>query len=378
MPAPRIYRLGDGGPAVVDIKQRLTQLGLLTEPQAAVEPTAEVFDATLDRAVRNFQQQRGLIVDGLVGPQTIRTLDEAHWGLGDRLLQHQVSHPLRGDDVASLQQRLSDMGFNPGRADGIFGAQTSVAVQEFQRNTGLAPDGTCGPATLAAFDRLTRTSTGGAPVAGEPTALREHEAIRRFGATPAGRVVVVDAGHGGPDSGCVSRVIDGLNEADIAYDIAARIEGRLTALGANAFLSRPRDLDAELDEQSRAEFANEARADLVISIHSDSLANEAARGVATYYYGADRAGAHSAVGERLAHLIQDEIVSRTDLIDGRTHRKTWDLLRWTKMPAVRVEVGYLSSPVDAARLSDPAFRDAVAEAVVAGVHQLFTADPTDA
>jgi len=45
---------------------------------------------------------------------------------------------------------------------------------------------------------------------------------------------------------------------------------------------------------------------------------------------------------------------------------------------VRVEVGYLSSPVDAARLSDPAFRDAVAEAVVAGVHQLFTADPTDA
>ena len=378
MPAPRIYRLSDGGPAVADIRQRLTQLGLLVQPATAIDPSTDVFDAALDSAVRNFQQQRGLIVDGLVGRQTIRTLDEAHWALGDRLLQHQVSHPLRGDDVATLQQRLSDMGFNPGRVDGIFGHQTSAAVQEFQRNTGLSADGTCGPATLAAFTRLTRTVTGGTPMAGEPTALREHEAIRRFGATPAGRVVVVDAGHGGPDTGCVSNVVEGLTEADIAFDIAARIEGRLTALGAQAFLSRPRDLDTELDEQSRAEFANAARADVVISIHSDALKGDSARGVATYYYGADRTGAHSAVGEQLAELIQDEIVTRTDLVDGRTHRKTWDLLRWTTMPAVRVEIGYLSSPVDAARLSDPAFRDAVAEAVVAGVHQLFTADPTDA
>ena len=368
MPSPHVYRRGDVGPAVTEFHERLTGLGLL----AADSGPHDAFDDALDSAVRHFQQQRGLSVDGLVGPQTIRSLDEAHWSLGDRLLQYQVSHPLRGDDVATLQQRLTDMGFDPGRVDGIFGRQTSAAVHDFQRNVGLPADGTCGPATLSALERLSRTVTGGAP-----HALREHEAIRRFGSTPAGRVVVVDAGHGGPDRGCMSPSMDGLVEADIAFDVAARVEGRLTALGANAFLTRPRDLDVELDEQSRAEFANQARADLVVSIHCESSGSDDARGVSTYYYGGDRAGAHSAVGERLANLVQEEIVARTDLIDGRTHRKTWDLLRWTTMPAIRVEIGYLSNAADAARLRDPAFRDVVAEAIVSGVHQLFTADPTD-
>ena len=87
----------------------------------------------------------------------------------------------------------------------------------------------------------------------------------------------------------------------------------------------------------------------MISIHADALANDAARGVATYFFG--NAATHSSVGQRLAQLIQDEIVARTDLPDGRIHGKTWDLLRWTTMPAVRVEIGYLSNPTDAARLS---------------------------
>ena len=61
-----------------------------------------------------------------------------------------------------------------------------------------------------------------------------------------------------------------------------------------------------------------------------------------------------------------------ELLDGRVHDKTWDLLRWTTMPAVRVEIGYLSNPTDAARLADPGFRDAIADAIVVGVHRLFT------
>ena len=92
--------------------------------------------------------------------------------------------------------------------------------------------------------------------------------------------------------------------------------------------------------------------------------------MATYYYGNRALGVHSAIGETFAGLVQDEIVARTDLRDCHTHGKTWGLLRHTVMPAVRIEVGYLTHPQDAARLADPAFRDLVAEAVVAAVHRL--------
>ena len=63
--------------------------------------------------------------------------------------------------------------------------------------------------------------------------------------------------------------------------------------------------------------------------------------------------------------MQREIVARTGLADCRSHARAWALLQQTRMPAVRIEAGYLSHPDDAARLADPAaFRDTLAEAVV--------------
>ncbi len=134
----------------------------------------------------------------MVGPQTWRLLDEARWSLGDRVLYHAVGHLLIGDDIAALQQRLLDMGFDSGRADGIFGAQTDRALRDFQRNVGLADDGVCGPTTFKALNRLNRTVTGGTP-----QALREAEVIRRAGPTLVGKIVVIDPGHGGLDTGQV-------------------------------------------------------------------------------------------------------------------------------------------------------------------------------
>ncbi len=131
-------------------------------------------------------------------------------------------------------------------------------------------------------------------------------------------------------------------------------------------------------EEDQASFANAAGADLVIALHVNRHPNPAASGVATYYYGADEYGHHSTVGERLADLVQREICARTDLVDCRVHPKTWDVLRRTRMPAVRVEVGYLSHPGDAARLADPAFRDVLAEAIGAAVQRLYLAPEDDA
>jgi N-acetylmuramoyl-L-alanine amidase len=77
------------------------------------------------------------------------------------------------------------------------------------------------------------------------------------------------------------------------------------------------------------------------------------------------------VGEHLANLIQREIVSRTGLADCRSHPRGWELLQRTQMPTVRIEAGYLSHPQDAARLSDPAFLDTLAEAIVIALQRMY-------
>jgi N-acetylmuramoyl-L-alanine amidase len=131
-------------------------------------------------------------------------------------------------------------------------------------------------------------------------------------------------------------------------------------------------------EKERIETANSVSADLVIALKVDSYKNEKASGVTTYYYGRDDKKIHSVVGERFANLMQREICARTDLLNCRTHAKSWDLLRLTVAPTVRVDLGYLSNPQDAKRLSDPAFRDQLAEAMIVAIQRLYLSAEDDA
>ena len=361
-PASPVFRRGDRGPAVTEIRQRLALLGLGEERPA--DP--EQFDEALDRAVRAFQQQRGLSVDGAVGSATYRVLDEARWRLGDRLLTYTPGNLLAGDDVVALQQRLLDLGFKVGRVDGRFGHQTELAVREFQRNVGVPPDGTCGPATLKALSRLAPMVRGG-----RPNAMRVEERLRRDGPQLTGKVVVIDP--------CVARMPDPVlreQAEQIISDLARRVEGRLVATGVQAYLTHQVGAE-ETSEVDRAEFANRTGAHLCISLQVDASPNPGAAGVSTYFFGLESHGAWSSAGERFSGLVQREIVARTDLVDLRSHAKSWDLLRRTRMPAVRIDVGYLTNPGDATRLGDPAFRDVVAEAVVVAVQRMYLSPETD-
>ena len=124
-------------------------------------------------------------------------------------------------------------------------------------------------------------------------------------------------------------------------------------------------------------FANATNADLVLSLHCDAPRHLAARrgGSPAYYYGVGATRGAGAARTRQSDssspgCVQREVVARTDLLDCGIHGKTWDLLRRTRMPAVRLEVGYVTHPGDAARLADPAFRDTVAEAATIAVQRL--------
>lgn len=359
--------LGSSGPAVADVRARLAALSPAHLPEG-VAPAGpggdEVFDEGLQRAVRAFQQHKGLIVDGVVGVETFSALDGARWNLGDRLLVHTPGHLMRGDDVTALQERLNTLGFTAGRVDGRFGPDTERAVRAFQRAYGLPDDGTVGPATLRAFQDLRRSVSGGSA-----TVLRERERVRRSGHNLSGRTVVLDPGHGGSSTGAVG---NGLVESDIVMDLARRIEGRLTAIGVSVVYTRTEHTDPT--EEERAAIANAAGADVVLSLHCDSHEAQDASGVATFFFGRDRKTAWSAVGEQLADLVLREVVARTGLPNCRSHGRSWTLLTHTTMPAVRVEAGYLSHPDDARRLADPAFRDVLAEAVLVSLQRLYLGD----
>lgn len=362
----RLIRRGDNGPQVADVRRRLARA-----TGDDIPPTG-AFDEVLERHMRSFQRARGIAADGIVGPETWRNLVEAGHRLGDRLLWR-TRVPMHGDDVMVLQHQLNLLGFDAGPEDGIFGALAQAAVEEFQRNIGLVVDGTVGPATVNMLNRLKRSHHSG----GVGVRAREREALRKLsGRGVIGARVLVDPAHGPGDPGVVGAA--GVVEAEITWRIASRLTARLQASGAMVDLSRgPR---SNPDNSDRARLANELAVDIVLSIAVGGLGNPVARGASSYYFGSERFVSEG--GMRLAELAQRAVVDAGWVPDCRIHPSTAPILRETRMPAVIVEPGFLSSPLDERKLQSGGWQDGLADALASAVTEFLSAgaprpqDPT--
>ncbi|MFN2490720.1 MAG: N-acetylmuramoyl-L-alanine amidase [Actinomycetota bacterium] len=350
-PTLKLYiRQGDRSGMVADVQARLRALG------GDINDDPARFGAGTENAVRAFQQQRGILVDGIVGPHTWRELVEAGWRLGDRPLY--LRHPpLRGDDVEALQTRLNALGFDAGRADGIFGRDTDRAVRAFQREYDVAEDGIYGPRSLRALAGLRVERAG--------TASTLREELRRVeSAGTTGAVIVIDPGHGGSDPGEVDP--RGAHEADLCWDLATRLARQLSAAGAHVRFTRS---EAEApDDSERARRANDLNADLFLSLHLNVHGRASAQGASTYYWGGSKAG------ELLAESVQQRLVG-LGLRDCRAHPRAYPLLKETRMPAVLVEPAFITNPEDRRRLDDPVFRSALVDALAAAVRHYYEAAP---
>ncbi|MFT4202148.1 N-acetylmuramoyl-L-alanine amidase [Gordonia sp. (in: high G+C Gram-positive bacteria)] len=369
-------RLGDQGSAVAEIRAILVAQNLLPDTSGPDDMLATeggwaspeaVFDPALDHAVRAFQQHRGLLADGIVGPATYRALLESSYHLGSRVLLYRLSSPMTGDDVAALQSRLQNLGYYPSLVDGVFGEATHTALGRYQAEYGLSSDGICGPATLRSLERLGNRITGGSP-----HAIREEERVRRSGPQLSGKRVLIDAGSGGNHPLSTGDVAD-LEERVLA-DLAQRLEGRMGAAGMDTFVSHSES--SAPDDSERARTANAVDADLVIALRCAHHPTATASGVASFYFGNNH-GSYSTIGRNLASFIQREIVARTGLYDCRTHPRTWPILRETRMPTALIEIGYITNPTDASWLDDPAHRDTVAEAILVAVKRVYLLGEND-
>jgi N-acetylmuramoyl-L-alanine amidase len=211
--------------------------------------------------------------------------------------------------------------------------------------------------------------------------------------------IVIDAGHGGHDSGTLG--VDGIEEKDVVLDVALRL-GKLLhdRLGADIIYTRSDDTFIPLE--TRTAIANKAQADLFLSIHANSSPDPSARGVETYYLNftsdptaLDVAARENAVSDQSIHQLSDLVkkIALKDKIaesrefaadvesslyaglqkgnDGLKNRGVkkapFVVLIGANMPSILAEISFVTNPKDAAQLRDPEYRQRVAESLYRGV-----------
>lgn len=325
-PRPRptlLLRVGHGGARVRDLQQRLQGLG-----HAIPSSERGTFGSATEEAVRAFQTERRIRVDGLCGRETWARLVEAGYQLGDRTLYQRVPM-LRGDDVVALQHRLNGLGFDAGREDGIFGPDAAAAVTEFQHNAGLTADGICGAVTLEAIGRVDRLASGSI------ASLREREALRHSSPDLHGRRVFFAVAPGfEPLADLVARGLDGH--------------------GAHTLVDR-----SGADESLLAAHANSFGADLFVLLRYGSV-----EGFHCAYF--QSRTYRSEAGFHYATVIQSEL-SRAGIIDRANEPEgmSYPALRETRMAAVVCEPTTLDDTAGLARLFERS--GAVANALVAAL-----------
>lgn len=185
------------------------------------------------------------------------------------------------------------------------------------------------------------------------------------------KTVVVDAGHGGRDSGMRA---DTVLEKNINLAIAQRLATYLRQGGAKVLMTR--DTDARLSEvrredlRKRAAMAEENQADAMVSIHANSFSDPGQHGAQTF----SQPG--SEPSKKLSHAIQAEMVGILGNTDRVPKENDYLLCRESKVPTVIVEVGFLTNPKERRQLRNPSYQDQVAFAIYSGIVKYFAEDAT--
>ena len=170
------------------------------------------------------------------------------------------------------------------------------------------------------------------------------------------KIIVIDPGHGGKDPGATTKI--GVYEKDIALAVALKVGALLKDY--EVVYTRTEDVYVGLSE--RALIANQAQAGLFVSIHCNSANNDAANGVEVYHHKRASESAKDA-----AEVIYNKLLSVSGLRGRGVKSKDLAVLRETKMPAVLIELGFISNSGDRAKLTDFAWQDEAAKAIVDGI-----------
>ena len=265
-----------------------------------------MYCARTAEVIAEFQKLRGLPTTGTCDHITWTTLVESSWVLGSRLLYLTSPH-MRGDDVQAMQAVLAKLGFDCGRADGIFGSNTLRALTEFQQNYGITADGICGVNSIRALERTSSQSGNGPGI----VTVREYETLLTSSDnTERPRIVI----------GC--------------FDNSTR----LTRLLVRELRSRGDDVMTieKADPHAHARTANSFSADLYVGV-----SNASTNATQFAYY--ETESFVSAGGRMAAELCAEFVRSSQSNHDVVACGMQLPVLRETRMPAVMCTVGLIGN-----------------------------------
>lgn len=185
------------------------------------------------------------------------------------------------------------------------------------------------------------------------------------------KVIALDAGHGGSDSGAIGP--NKTQEKIITMAVAQKVKTLLEQAGAKVLMTRQTDVDvfgpnaSAVDElQARTKIANNAKADVFVSVHINAFTNPKVSGMATYYY------QKTGYDALLAKNIQDNLASISGVLNRGINSARFYVIKRTDMPAVLTELGFISNPDEEKILNTPKFQQQLAQGIVRGLDGFFT------
>ncbi len=185
--------------------------------------------------------------------------------------------------------------------------------------------------------------------------------------TPSDVLVVIDAGHGGKDPG--AKAVDGTYEKNYNIDVARRLDRKLKEIGFNTIMTREEDLYTTLQE--RADAANWNYADFFVSIHFNAYMNKA-KGIETLYYPNTPTEAYSINNKDIASIFQEEILKALKRPSrGVIPRPDLFVLNKTKMPAMLMELGFLTNKEELSFIKKESYREDAANALATSLLRYY-------
>ena len=178
------------------------------------------------------------------------------------------------------------------------------------------------------------------------------------------KCIVIDAGHGGTEEpGCI---FNNIYEKDICLQIAKKLEKKLNKEYKKVIMTRSSDVNIDLD--ARPKIANNAKADIFVSIHQNALEDDnVTSGIETWYH-----PEKDTLSKVLAQTIQNNIIQTTSANNlGIKESKNLVVTKKTQMPSCLVETGFLSSTVERKKLIDSNYQDKIVEGIYNGINQYF-------
>ena len=185
------------------------------------------------------------------------------------------------------------------------------------------------------------------------------------------KIITIDPGHGGSDSGAVGP--NGYTEKEGAFAISQKVASILNQSGAKVVMTRDSDVDvygpnasARNELQARVDVGNNANSDIFVSIHCNAFVNPAANGTQTFYYGS------SYQGQRLAQSIQEKMIGANGLRDRGISTCNFYVVKHSYMPAVLIETAFITNYDEEALLSDDEWQTTMAKAIAEGINEYFS------